>query len=480
MSVDNSNADSNDSAQTNDLDFLKFDGEDFGDYGNDGGWNSNMPELQPSHPVMQQSSPRGGQEPQIHASASRPMVQMPGHLGTIPLPAGAMYAHQGMHTGMEPPLSMQPLAQYEDQEPAGAQKKVAHKASTSKKRSQAAVASSTKSARPRLGSKASVTSPKDGGGRGKVAKAKKGGAKGKAGGQGAKVQPEEDPLDDEKREERNLREKERSFKISRQISMLRDLLSSGGVAVPKGTKSSVLTEAANYIRVLQQQRFNSEIERQQFVQKIRIMSSGQMGPQAQAALRQSVMLGLPVPQPGGGNPVSANAQPSANASNANANGGNSDDADVAGGLRPSDYNTVFQYSMIPMAIATMGGSFLECNKKFAELSGFPRSVLATMTIFNVVHPSNLQAAFEVVSKMIPADPSRQATTQAGVSETGALEGQLRYGECKLSVSLVRNNVGNPKYFCIQLVPTETQLKALTSLSKKALEKHPTPYTSTTG
>ena len=71
MSVDNSNADSNDSAQTNDLDFLKFDGEDFGDYGNDGGWNSSMPELQPSHPVMQQSSPRGGQEPQIHASASR-------------------------------------------------------------------------------------------------------------------------------------------------------------------------------------------------------------------------------------------------------------------------------------------------------------------------------------------------------------------------------------------------------------------------
>ena len=68
--------------------------------------------------------------------------------------------------------------------------------------------------------------------------------------------------------------------------MLRDLLSSGGVAVPKGTKSSVLTEAANYIRVLQQHRFNSEIDRQNLVQEIRRMNSGQMGVKAQVAVRQ--------------------------------------------------------------------------------------------------------------------------------------------------------------------------------------------------
>lgn len=62
-----------------------------------------------------------------------------------------------------------------------------------------------------------------------------------------------------KREERNQREKERSFRISKQITELRNLLSSGGVAVPKGTKSSVLTEAANYIRTLQQHQYRSEM-----------------------------------------------------------------------------------------------------------------------------------------------------------------------------------------------------------------------------
>jgi hypothetical protein len=62
-----------------------------------------------------------------------------------------------------------------------------------------------------------------------------------------------------KREERNQREKERSFRISKQITDLRNLLSSGGVVVPKGTKSSVLTEAANYIRLLQQHQYRSEM-----------------------------------------------------------------------------------------------------------------------------------------------------------------------------------------------------------------------------
>jgi hypothetical protein len=66
-------------------------------------------------------------------------------------------------------------------------------------------------------------------------------------------------LDEGKREERNAREKERSFRISRQINELRALLSVGGVIVPKGTKSSVLTEAANYIRMLQQHQYRSEM-----------------------------------------------------------------------------------------------------------------------------------------------------------------------------------------------------------------------------
>jgi Helix-loop-helix DNA-binding domain len=66
-------------------------------------------------------------------------------------------------------------------------------------------------------------------------------------------------LDDNKREERNAREKERSFRIAKQISDLRDALSAGGIVIPKGTKSSVLVEAANYIRMLQEHQYRSEM-----------------------------------------------------------------------------------------------------------------------------------------------------------------------------------------------------------------------------
>jgi hypothetical protein len=64
---------------------------------------------------------------------------------------------------------------------------------------------------------------------------------------------------DSKRKERNAREKERSFRIAKKINELRELLSTGGVIVPKGTKSSVLTEAASYIRTLQQHQYRAEM-----------------------------------------------------------------------------------------------------------------------------------------------------------------------------------------------------------------------------
>ena len=61
------------------------------------------------------------------------------------------------------------------------------------------------------------------------------------------------------REQRNAREKERSGRIAKQIDDLRGLLSKGGVIVAKGTKSSVLSETANYINSLQQQQIQWEL-----------------------------------------------------------------------------------------------------------------------------------------------------------------------------------------------------------------------------
>jgi Helix-loop-helix DNA-binding domain len=92
-------------------------------------------------------------------------------------------------------------------------------------------------------------------------------------------------INEDVREERNAREKERSFRISKQINEIRNLLSSGGVIVPKGTKSSVLTEAASYIRMLQQHQYRSELDRHQLIQQMQTIGSGSLGPQAAQTIR---------------------------------------------------------------------------------------------------------------------------------------------------------------------------------------------------
>mmetsp|Transcript_21143 Transcript_21143/g.44055 ORF Transcript_21143/g.44055 Transcript_21143/m.44055 type:complete len:414 (-) Transcript_21143:284-1525(-) len=290
--------------------------------------------------------------------------------------------------------------------------------------------------------------------------------KGKAAGKG-----DEDVMDDEKREERNLREKERSFKISRQIQMLRDLLNNGGVAVPKGTKSSVLTEAANYIRALQQHRFNSEIDRQNLVNKIRSMNSGEMGPQVQVAVRETVdtidetsavsaplqpqhlgmgqAVGAPEVLPSGQPVVSLKPQPQ---------------PQNPSKLHPDDYSTLFNCSTIPMAITTMGGSFIECNKAFEDVSGFPKSVLLTMTIFNVTSPPSLQEAFESISKMIPRGTvDAHGRLNEETAPPVMLSGLLKNGECRLKVFLAKDGAGNTKYFVVQPTPSRVQITQFPTL-----------------
>jgi hypothetical protein len=75
-----------------------------------------------------------------------------------------------------------------------------------------------------------------------------------------------------KREVKNAREKERSSRIAKQIDELRDVLTSCGVILPKGTKSSVLSEVATYIRLLQQQQLRSEVYVHALVTKQRSFS----------------------------------------------------------------------------------------------------------------------------------------------------------------------------------------------------------------
>jgi hypothetical protein len=128
---------------------------------------------------------------------------------------------------------------------------------------------------------------------------------------------------EERRLERNQREKERSNRIASQVDTLRCLLQRGGLFIPKNTKSTVLNEASNYIRTLQerQQLMSMEMEglKRQLVVAVALKNGGEAGGAAQQATSQEAT------------------------------------ADSA----EQDYHLIFKNTMAGMAVASMGGALLD-------------------------------------------------------------------------------------------------------------------------
>jgi PAS domain-containing protein len=261
-------------------------------------------------------------------------------------------------------------------------------------------------------------------------------------------------LDDSKREERNAREKERSFRISKQINELRNLLSSGGVIVPKGTKSSVLTEAANYIRMLQQHQYRSEIDRHQLVQQVQRIGSGALGQQAAQAVRHAAAQNgvWSLGNFGGVPPKSAMMyhQPGANGVTADEVTSSSSGNSLQSVIEETDYRHVFNSCTIGMAIASMGGAFIDCNKVFCDIANYTKQEVCSMTVFNLTSRADLQPAFDLISQMLsaPLDPSQNTSC--------VLRGALKQrNDVGLSVKLIKGKDGVAKCFCVTLINNPT-------------------------
>mmetsp|Transcript_2902 Transcript_2902/g.4898 ORF Transcript_2902/g.4898 Transcript_2902/m.4898 type:complete len:757 (-) Transcript_2902:212-2482(-) len=239
----------------------------------------------------------------------------------------------------------------------------------------------------------------------------------RGGGVAAAASGNKTSMDKTRREQRNAREKERSCRIAKQIDDLRTLLSRGGVIVAKGTKSSVLAEAANYINILQQQQVQWEIDRQSLMQQMQQVGA--------APLHQVLPQGMS---------VAAAASQSAAQINS---------------ISPNDYKFVFNNSSVGMAIASMGGAFVDCNDIFCQLSDYTKAEVCSMTIFNMTARTDLQHAFDLISQMItPPSAEDQQKKSNTIVLRGAMKNRTDLG---LSVSLIKGDLGIAKCFCVTLV-----------------------------
>jgi len=176
------------------------------------------------------------------------------------------------------------------------------------------------------------------------------------------LQVSEDEGDRERRrQDRNLREQQRSRRITEQITLLRNVLTEAGVPC-KPDKNSTLISVADYITQLQNRSDLLDGEHKKLLDTIARTNEMVNNQYYQATAD--------------GSSVATGATPVSNdlLSDANMVNGPLEDENVVF-VQGLDYKSVFQRCGIALAVASIDGRFIDCNALFVTLSGYSREEL---------------------------------------------------------------------------------------------------------
>lgn len=181
-----------------------------------------------------------------------------------------------------------------------------------------------------------------------------------------------------RRYERNLREQQRSYKISQQIKELRDVLAESNVPF-RPNKYSILVSVAEYIKQLQSRAIMLDAEHQRLIDTIRktneLVSSGE-------ALSLS-----------DAEDCNTNGRFTTQLQQSQQSLGT--DLLLVQGI---DYRTLFEHCPYPMGIATLDGRVLAANKGFEELLCCAQGQMADQSLF--VYIRNHQEIFEAMAALL--------------------------------------------------------------------------------
>jgi PAS domain S-box-containing protein len=119
------------------------------------------------------------------------------------------------------------------------------------------------------------------------------------------------------------------------------------------------------------------------------------------------------------------------------------------GINHNDYKFVFNNSSVGLAIASLGGAFIDCNSIFCHLSEYTKEEVCAMTIFNMTSRQDLQHAFDLISQMItPILDGIEREEKSSIVLRGAMKNRHDLG---LSISLIKGDHGIAKCFSVTLV-----------------------------
>ena len=118
-------------------------------------------------------------------------------------------------------------------------------------------------------------------------------------------------------------------------------------------------------------------------------------------------------------------------------------------IEEHEYRSVFSNCAVGMAIASMGGAFIDCNQLFCQLSNYSKQEACALTIFNLTARQDLQHAFDLISQLI--SPPMDAP-DGGIQQPIVLRGAMNNrNDLGLGVALVKGDDGIAKFFCVTLI-----------------------------
>jgi diguanylate cyclase (GGDEF)-like protein/PAS domain S-box-containing protein len=108
------------------------------------------------------------------------------------------------------------------------------------------------------------------------------------------------------------------------------------------------------------------------------------------------------------------------------------------------FANAFEEAPIGMALVGVDGAFLRVNRALSELVGYESDELLDLTFQNITHPDDLEADLQLVREVLEGKRRTYRMEKRYIRSDGA--------ECwvLLSVSLVRDDAGEPLYFVSQI------------------------------
>jgi len=201
--------------------------------------------------------------------------------------------------------------------------------------------------------------------------------------------------EEKRRYERNLREQQRSFKISQQIKELRSVLQESNIPF-KPNKYSILSSVVDYIKELQTRAVYLDQEHQKLLNTIS-QTNELVNNCGKSSNENTIKFGVE------GNEAATSPL------------GNDSELLFVKGL---DYKAIFSQCTSALCIASLDGRLLACNRQFENTSGYCKDELQEQTLFNFLTNPSMENLFLEMSKLLK---ERQGELENG--ETMAVDEQ---------------------------------------------------------